>query len=561
MEAESPLEQSLQTVGMFGRAQFIIILVGVIVQIYIGWPSIVSVFVAIDVDFQCVNDTLDDANITKFDNECVNGCEYYVYRSTPSSMVSDFDLACGNGPTLVSTANSAFWAGFMLSCLFMGTLADMFGRRTVSLFTCFIYCIASSLLPFIQNIYEFIAMRFVCGMFHYPLTCVVFILVAEWVDKEKFGKIGMSTAVVFGLGEALAALMGYLLRDSWRIQLGAMTCFLVLVLILIFFFLPESAKWLYQTGHIHECEKVMRKVSRINGTNFHGMIHSETNSDHRPITNGSQHDSSADEMSNIFVSRSEPSSPVSYHYDASEKLIPTLDPQVIKASTTIEEKEKPNVKALFGTRSSCFLMLTNLFTFFSSCMVYFGLAFGVSSISGNIYFNSALLALVELPAWFVVLSMDYVGRKPTLLFCLLVCSIACTCIPITNQYVPSLSIVIAMVGKLLATGAFDLLFVYIPEQSPTVLRTTGLSICSGAARIGTIIGPYVIQAGSISDYIPYGFFALCGYISFVLCVFFQVETLNRGMPQTIEQYYLLVQNKRRLRIEEPTSDDDCDRDI
>ncbi|XP_075243814.1 solute carrier family 22 member 15-like [Convolutriloba macropyga] len=529
------LEQSLETMGMFGRAQFLIIAVGFIAQIYIGWPSVIAVFVAIDVDFQCVSADVNETNITEYDNQCEEGCEKYVYRSTPSSLVSEFDLACGKGPTLVSTVNSAFWVGFFLSCLFMGTLADMFGRRTVSLITCLIYCIFSASLPFVGNIYEFIVLRFFCGMFHYPLTCVLFILVAEWVDRQKFGKIGMTSSVLFGLGEAMAALMGYLLRDSWRNQLFAVTGFLVFVLLIIFVIVPESAKWLFQVGNINKCERVMKKVAKINGNRFDGLV---TEDCERPSYN--QDDSSLSDE-NPFAPSNDGDTSNYYEdevYASTTKLI-----RPSSSNLEISTSEKPRVLALFGTRRSCLLMLTNLFTFFSSCMVYFGLAFGVSSISGDIYINSALLALIELPAWFVVLAMDYFGRKPTLLFCLLICSCACTGIPITNQFIPSTSIVLALIGKLLATGAFDLLFVFIPEQSPTVLRTTGLSINSGAARIGTIIGPYIIQAGSISDYIPYGFFAICGYISFVLCCFFQVETLNRGMPQTIEQYYALCENR------------------
>ena len=71
------------------------------------------VFIAFDVDFKCAdNDTdalvwrVDDDSDSSFDSTCVEGCKKYVYKDTPASIVSDWDLACGFNKVLGTFSNS-----------------------------------------------------------------------------------------------------------------------------------------------------------------------------------------------------------------------------------------------------------------------------------------------------------------------------------------------------------------------------------------------------------------------------------------------------------------------
>ena len=46
---------------------------------------------------------------------------------------------------------------------------------------------------------------------------------------------------------------------------------------------------------------------------------------------------------------------------------------------------------------------------------------------------------------------------------------------------------------LLGSGIFQVAYVYTPEVYPTVLRSVGVGACSGVARAGAMLTPYVAQ--------------------------------------------------------------------
>lgn len=124
-----------------------------------------------------------------------------------------------------------------------------------------------------------------------------------------------------------------------------------------------------------------------------------------------------------------------------------------------------------------------------------------------------------------------------------------------------------MTGKFGFTMAFSIVYIYTAEIYPTVLRNVGMGMCSSAARIGSIIAPYVIYLGKhvvlysfmyvlmkcarsgaflkpvfplfsfIGTYnkvVPY---ILMGSLTIASCVvnFFLPETLNKDLPETVEQ--------------------------
>lgn len=58
-------------------------------------------------------------------------------------------------------------------------------------------------------------------------------------------------------------------------------------------------------------------------------------------------------------------------------------------------------------------------------------------------------------------------------------------------------ITLAMVGKLCITGAFDSLYVFSAEIFPTVVRNAGMGSSSAAARVGSMIAPYIAKSVSV----------------------------------------------------------------
>ena len=65
--------------------------------------------------------------------DCVENCHKYVYEDHPSSLLSEFDLACGDRKLLASLSTSVYWFAYLISCFIVGALSDRLGRKYVAL--------------------------------------------------------------------------------------------------------------------------------------------------------------------------------------------------------------------------------------------------------------------------------------------------------------------------------------------------------------------------------------------------------------------------------------------
>ena len=82
-----------------------------------------------------------------------------------------------------------------------------------------------------------------------------------------------------------------------------------------------------------------------------------------------------------------------------------------------------------------------------------------------------------------------------------------------------------------ASGVFQAAYVYTPEVYPTVLRSVGVGSCSGMARTGAMLTPYVAQVlmkASLSWAVAV--YALAAATAAVVCFFLPVETQGKEMP-------------------------------
>lgn len=81
--------------------------------------------------------------------------------------------------------------------------------------------------------------------------------------------------------------------------------------------------------------------------------------------------------------------------------------------------------------------------------------------------------------------------------------------------------VLALVGRMGVSGAYGLIYVFFTELIPTVVRNMGFGVVSTAARIGSIICPYVIYMGKC-------------FLSLYLCTLLQPKCFERKNIKTVE---------------------------
>ncbi|KAG8193138.1 hypothetical protein JTE90_006970 [Oedothorax gibbosus] len=104
-----------------------------------------------------------------------------------------------------------------------------------------------------------------------------------------------------------------------------------------------------------------------------------------------------------------------------------------------------------------------------------------------------------------------------------------------------------MIGKLCVTGSFSLLYIYVSELFPTVVRNAALGSCSTCARVSSMLAPFVRELGCTlitRSNVLYGVLALTsGLLSLLL-----PETKGSNMPDTMEEGEAFGQSQRQTTV-------------
>lgn len=85
------------------------------------------------------------------------------------------------------------------------------------------------------------------------------------------------------------------------------------------------------------------------------------------------------------------------------------------------------------------------------------------------------------------------------------------------------------------TGAFQAAYVYTPEVYPTTTRALGLGTCSGMARIGAIVTPFVAQVLlKKSIHVAISLYGAIGVLAAVAIFLLPIETKGRVMKDSAD---------------------------
>lgn len=103
------------------------------------------------------------------DGSICPGAEFTKEMSEMSSIVTEWDLACGNRCKTELT-HSIYVFGYMFGVLIFGILSDKYGRRRPWLFSYIVGGILTVMSGFVQTYEEFITLRFAMGLLtQYPI--------------------------------------------------------------------------------------------------------------------------------------------------------------------------------------------------------------------------------------------------------------------------------------------------------------------------------------------------------------------------------------------------------
>jgi len=128
-----------------------------------------------------------------------------------------------------------------------------------------------------------------------------------------------------------------------------------------------------------------------------------------------------------------------------------------------------------------------------------------------------------------IVTIEYLGRKKTMALEFILLTIG-LCFLFNCQSNRLLVTFIMFFVRGLASGVFQAAYVYTPEVYPTVLRSIGVGSCSGMARLGAALTPYVAQVlMKTSLHLAIGVYVSVALIAAFSCLLLPFETRGHEM--------------------------------
>lgn len=125
-------------------------------------------------------------------------------------------------------------------------------------------------------------------------------------------------------------------------------------------------------------------------------------------------------------------------------------------------------------------------------IVYYGLSLQAAELGSNIFETFTWLSFVEIPAVaLATFAMEMFGRRKVLIYLLILAGLSCLATIFLPKEFVWLTTALSVFGKSNISASFALIYIYSVEIFPTVLRSSGLGLCSMFSRIGGILAPHV----------------------------------------------------------------------
>ncbi|XP_051256242.1 solute carrier family 22 member 5-like [Dicentrarchus labrax] len=426
-----------------------------------------------------------DVNLTDLEQEgCVHGWSYSrdIYQST---IVSEFDLVCSEQWKQPFTS-TLYFLGVLVGSFFSGQLSDRYGRKPVFFATMACQTIFTFAQVFSPTWTVFSILLFFSGLGQIGNYISAFVLGTEILTgnvRVLFSSLGV--CLCFAMGYMMLPLMAYFLTD-WKSLLLAIALS-GLLYIPLWWFIPESPRWLLSQGRVEEAEAIIRNAAKKNKVEAPQIIFQ--------------------------------------NYSRGEKKTPST------------KEERHSVFDLIRSSNIRATTLILCMVWFTIVIGYYGLSLNSSQLSADPYISCFISAAVEVPGYISSwLALQYFPRRPSTSCAMLLGGVSLFFIQLVPENLPELSVALEMLGKYGFTTSASMIFAYTAELYPTVLRNTATGTCATFSRVGSCIVPFLFQLRVYFKYLPYIILGTLGVVS-AFAILFLPESFGRPLPETIQQMH------------------------
>ncbi|GAB1296069.1 Solute carrier family 22 member 21 [Apodemus speciosus] len=411
-----------------------------------------------------------------------------------------------------------------------------FGRKNVLFLTMGMHTGFSFIQVFSVNFEMFTLLFTLVGMGHISNYVAAFVLGTEILSKSVriiFATLGV--CIFFAFGFMVLPLFAYFIRDWRKLQL-AITLPGVLCGAL-WWFIPESPRWLVSQGRIKEAERIIRRAAKFNRIVAPSTIFSPSERNIKrnskfPRYAGHQRPHGSDRAFSSWQTPW-PGTPETSPPDSLSSLGGDLTTRLQEENS--KKRQSHHIYDLVQTRNIRILTIMSIILWLTISVGYFGLSLDTPNLNGNIYVNCFLLAAVEVPAYVLAwLLLQHVTRRYSMAGSLFLGGSVLLIVQLVPSDLHYLSTILLMVGKFGITSAYSMVYVYTAELYPTVVRNMGVGVSSTASRLGSILSPYFVYLGAYDRRLPYILMGSLTILTAIITLFFP-ESSGVSLPDTIDE--------------------------
>ncbi|XP_067106582.1 synaptic vesicle 2-related protein-like [Osmerus mordax] len=398
----------------------------------------------------------------------------------------------------VAFITSAVFIGMMVSSSLWGNVADKYGRK-VALTMCMLWSLYYGLLSVFAPFYGWILV--LRGLVGFGIGGVPqsVTLYTEFLPKKSRATCILLIEIFWALGAVFEVLLAMVVMPTWGWRwLLALSAVPLAVFVALCYWLPESARFDVLSGNTDNALATLSRMAADNGKTMpQGILIANKQEDRGKIRD-------------LFT------------------------PQYWKTTLLLWFIWFASAFSYYGL----VLLTTELFQAGDVCGMDQGAKIEpvceleCKTLTADDYKDLLWTTLAEFPGLLLTLCViERIGRKKTMALSFLVFSLSV--LPLYACIGRIALTIFIFIARAFISGGFQVAYLYTPEVYPTSVRALGIGTCSGMARIGALLTPFVAQVLlRTSVFLTLSVYCACCLLATAASLALPIETTGRVLQES-----------------------------